>query len=73
MDAGLISIITGAVGIFFAAILSLRILKLPTGEKRMQEIAGYIQEGANAYLKRQTKTMAAFAIVIFILIGFFCT
>ena len=37
----------------------------------MREIAGYIQEGANAYLKRQTQTMAIFAVVIFLLIGFF--
>ncbi len=71
MDAGLISIVTGAVGIIFAVLLSLKIIKLPTGEKKMREIAGYIQEGANAYLKRQTQTMAAFAIVIFLLIGFF--
>jgi K(+)-stimulated pyrophosphate-energized sodium pump len=46
------------------------ILKLDTGNEKMKAIAGYNQEGASAYLYRQTKTMAVFAIIIFLVIGF---
>ena len=39
------------------------------GSPRMVEIAGYVREGANAYLRQQYKVVAGFFVVIVILLG----
>mgnify|MGYP000260784244 CR=1 FL=1 len=36
----------------------------------MKEIAGYIREGAMAFLRREYKTMAIVIVVLFLVIGF---
>ncbi|MEI7452206.1 MAG: sodium-translocating pyrophosphatase [Candidatus Falkowbacteria bacterium] len=63
-------IIGGALAaIVYGAVASLAILKLPNGNEKMQEIAKAIQEGANAFLNRQYKTVAMVAVVVFCLLG----
>ena len=42
---------------------------IKVADARMSEIAGYIHEGAMAYLKRQYMVMAAFAAVMFIFLA----
>ncbi len=40
------------------------------GTDRMKEIAGYVRDGANAYLWQQYKVVAIFFFIIFILLGY---
>jgi K(+)-stimulated pyrophosphate-energized sodium pump len=46
------------------------ILSKPTGNDRMREISGAIQEGAKAYLNRQYMTIGMAGIVLLLIIGF---
>ena len=58
-----------AVAIICGIVFSLGILKQSDGNEKMREIAGAIQEGAQAYLNRQYLTIGIVGIVIFILLG----
>lgn len=51
--------------LFVAAVLVRQVLSADQGTERMQEIAGAIQEGASAFLSRQFKTLAVFAVIVF--------
>jgi len=48
-----------------AAVLVRQVLAASEGTPRMQEIAAAVQEGASAYLNRQFKTLAIFAVIVF--------
>ena len=61
---------SAALAIIYGAVLIKLVLRLPAGNEKMQFIAKAIQEGAKAYLNRQYKTIAAVAVVIFLIIGF---
>ena len=47
------------------------VVRSPSGNPRMREIAGAIQEGAKAYLNRQVITISVIAVIIFILLCIF--
>jgi K(+)-stimulated pyrophosphate-energized sodium pump len=61
----------GLAAVVFAVALIFLVLRVPTGNDRMREIAAAIQEGASAYLNRQYTVIAIIGVVIAIVIGFF--
>jgi K(+)-stimulated pyrophosphate-energized sodium pump len=56
--------------VLFAVALIFLVLRMPTGNDRMREIAAAIQEGASAYLNRQYTVIAIIGVIIAIVIGF---
>jgi K(+)-stimulated pyrophosphate-energized sodium pump len=64
-----LALVCGLIGIAYGAGLTVYLLRQPAGNERMREIAAAIQEGAQAYLKRQYTIIAAVAVVLFVLIG----
>ena len=61
--------IAAAVALVVAFCLTSWITKADEGTDRMKEIAGFIREGAMAFLKREYKTMIIVIVVLFFLIG----
>ncbi len=62
--------IFGVVGLLFAGLIYLNILKQPVGTDRMREISEAIHEGAMAFLKREYAVLAIFVVVVFVLLYF---
>jgi K(+)-stimulated pyrophosphate-energized sodium pump len=69
--AVLFALICAAIGIAYGIGLTVWVLGRPAGSERMREIQRAVQEGAEAYLKRQYMTIAAVSIVPFLLLGFY--
>ncbi len=67
----MISIVVGLIALAVALMLSSAIGKAPAGTARMQEIAGYIHEGAMAFLFREYKALSVFVVVVAIVISIF--
>jgi len=65
-----ISLAAGVVAILFAAYLARSVLKEDKGTAKMQEISAAILEGAMAFLRREYKTIAIFAIIIALVLTF---
>jgi K(+)-stimulated pyrophosphate-energized sodium pump len=69
-QAGLLWLIIGVsvAGLAFALLLSRQVLALDRGTPAMQRISNAIQEGAEAFLARQYKTIALLSVVVAALI-----
>jgi K(+)-stimulated pyrophosphate-energized sodium pump len=65
------AVVCALAAIAYGIISSQWIMGLPTGNDRMRQISGAVQEGAQAYLKRQYTTIGMVGIVLAIVIGVF--
>ncbi|MBV9218593.1 MAG: sodium/proton-translocating pyrophosphatase, partial [Methylobacteriaceae bacterium] len=64
-------ILGGLLSIVYGVMTISQVMGADAGSPRMQEIAGAIREGAQAYLRRQYTTIAVVGIVLFVVIWLF--
>ena len=65
------ALVCAAAALVYGAVSIGWILRKPTGNDRMREIAAAVQEGASAYLNRQYRTIGIVGIILFVLIWVF--
>src|SRR3989344_509579 len=68
MNAIWFAILTALIALAYGVVIIRRLLKLSSGDEKMQSIAAAIEEGAKAYLKRQYRTVGLVAGPIFLLL-----
>ena len=61
--------IFGVIALIYTFIQSAWVTKQPAGDARMKEIAGYIADGAMAFLKAEYKVMSYFVVIAALLLG----
>ena len=71
MNLVTISILLGLLAVVYGIVTSRQVLSAPAGNEKMQEIAAAIQEGAQAYLGRQYRTIAMVGAVVAVLVWYF--
>lgn len=64
----LFALICGGLGVVYALITAMWVMRQASGSDRMIEIANAIKEGATAFLKREYKTVAVVGIVLALLL-----
>ncbi|WP_408587396.1 sodium-translocating pyrophosphatase [Novosphingobium sp.] len=69
MSLTVTAIVLGVVAIVYGFITSQQVLGAPAGNAKMQEIAAAIQEGAQAYLKRQYTTIAIVGVIMAVVVA----
>lgn len=66
-------IVAGVVGLVIALALYVRVKMQPSGNETMNRIAGYVREGAMAFLFREYKVLAVYSVVVagilFVMLG----
>jgi K(+)-stimulated pyrophosphate-energized sodium pump len=71
MSLTMIAIICGLLAVVYGFVTSRQVLGASAGNEKMQEIAAAIQEGAQAYLGRQYRTIAMVGVVVAVLVAYF--
>jgi K(+)-stimulated pyrophosphate-energized sodium pump len=71
MNLVFIAIACGVVALLYGILTSQQVLRASPGNQRMIEVAGAIQEGAAAYLKRQYTAITVVGVVVAALVYFF--
>ena len=69
MNSITIAIVLGLLAIVYGFVTSRQVLGASAGNDKMQEIAAAIQEGAQAYLKRQYTTIAIVGVVVAVIVA----
>ncbi|MFC1993330.1 sodium-translocating pyrophosphatase [Chloroflexota bacterium] len=64
-------LIAGALALGFVGYLTIMILRESEGNEKMREISHAIRQGAMAFLRREFITLAAFTVVVFIVLALF--
>jgi len=64
-----ISTLVSVLGLLYVFYLSAKVLAKETGNATMQELSGFIYEGAMAFLRREYQAIGVFAIVVTILLA----
>lgn len=62
--------ILGVVGLIVMALKSAWVSRQDAGDEKMQELAGYIAQGAMAFLKAEWKVLSYFVVIVAILLAF---
>jgi len=70
MLAVYMAFIAGLLSLLYAAFLSWKVISAPKGTDKIHEISKAIQEGANAFLTRQYKTLLPIVVILFVIITF---
>ena len=68
LGLGLI-ILCGLLSLVYGGFTVSKLMAMPAGTPRMQEISAAVREGAQAYLFRQYTTIAGVGVVVFIILG----
>ena len=68
MEGLILAIAAGVAALAFAGFLAMRVLAADEGSERMKEIGAAIQEGANAFLRREYTVLAGFVVIVFIVL-----
>ncbi|MFK4648463.1 K(+)-stimulated pyrophosphate-energized sodium pump [Bradyrhizobium ottawaense] len=71
MTALWLIVLSGVLSVVYAIWATSSVLSADAGSPRMQEIAGAVAEGAQAYLRRQYTTIGIVGVVIFLLLVYF--
>jgi K(+)-stimulated pyrophosphate-energized sodium pump len=71
MNLLMIAIACGVVALLYGILTSRQVLAEPAGNPRMIEVAGAIQEGASAYLRRQYTTITGVGVIVAVIVWYF--
>ena len=71
MELLFIPAICGILALITTAVIAMGVVKKNSGDKKMQEIASHIEEGAMAFLNKEYKYLAVFIVVVFVAIAIF--
>ena len=71
MNLVFFAIACGVIALLYGILTSQQVLRASPGNQRMVEVAGAIQEGARAYLRRQYTTIAIVGVIVAVLVYVF--
>lgn len=68
MNPVFLAIACGVIALLYGVLTSQQVLRASPGNQRMVEVAGAIQEGARAYLRRQYTTIAIVGVIVAVVV-----